>query len=186
MGRFRRTLRDGYLLERRRPSALRASEIETAVKILREGGAVDPQTARKELPRCKTVVFVRNNSKIVAVGAVKSPRPDYARRKRADSGYVFDENLCELGYIAVAKGHGGHDLSSPIVDALLARYKGDLFATTDKPKMKFVLGHRRFVQRGHEWRGDNAMLSLWMLEGRNQRAAYKNKEPGGAAAAARL
>jgi len=170
MGRSRTILPGDYVLERRRPSALTTAEIDAVVAILHQGGAVNPRSARQEMPQAKTVVLVRKDKAIVGVGAVKRPRPSYARQKQSDSGHSFDQDLCELGYVAVACGHRGHHLSSFIADALLARYYRDLFATTDKPEMKHVLKKRGFEQCGREWAGRGGELSLWLLERRAQNA----------------
>ena len=87
--------------------ALSAQEIASCVTVVREGCAVDPESAEQELPRAVTVALVRAGSEIVGVGAIKRPRSNYAAliADAAHSGFVFDTQMNELGYVAVLTVH---------------------------------------------------------------------------------
>jgi hypothetical protein len=147
-------------------SELSEADRAACMAILSEGGAVNVQTVAWELSRASVVATVRRDNVVVGVGTIKRERPDYASEKAESSGYVFDGNTLELGYIAVAKEHRHRGLSSLIVGTLIADCHDRLFATTDDPHMKKTLMHARFTQRGKEWDGQRGRLSLWIRDSR--------------------
>lgn len=107
---------------------------------------------------------MRLGNEIAGVGAIKRSRPNYVSDKAKKSQFDFDRETLELGYVAVDKNHQGHRLSYCIVEALLSRYSGRLFATTDHDGMKKALEHAGFKQKGFEWQGKRGKLSLWLKE----------------------
>ena len=144
--------------------ALSAQEIISCVTVVREGCAVDPERAELELPRAVTVALVRAGSEIVGVGAIKRPRPNYAAliANAVRSGFVFDTQMNELGYVAVLMVHRG-GRSGLIMDSLLGRFSGPLWATTSEELMKHSLSNRGFSQKGKEWLNpEGKRLSLWI------------------------
>ncbi len=140
-------------------------EIAACVKVLREGGALQyPRRAERELPQAIAVAILRAGADIVGVGAIKRPRPEYARPISSvkKSGFVFDPQMHELGYVAVLEAHRG-GRSSQIMNSLLARFRGPLWATTSELKMKHSLGNRGFERKGQEWPSRKGkLLSLWI------------------------
>jgi hypothetical protein len=104
------------------------------------------------------------DKQIVGVGTIKRERRDYAAGIAAKSGVDFPDETLELGYVAVAREHGGHHLSDCIVRALLKRYSGRLFATTYNEFMKDALIRAGFQNNGKEWKGRKHMLSFWQKE----------------------
>src|SRR5208282_2451824 len=180
---------DPYVVAARSGMELTEADRAACVAILTEGGAVDVRTAAWELPRASVVATVRRDNILVGVGAIKRERPDYASEKAELSGFEFDPNTPELGYVAVAKEHRERGLSRRIVGALTGDYHGRLFATTDDPYMKKTLGRARFMQRGKEWDGQRGRLSLWIrdsraevirslqLEIRDRISAFRSKLP---------
>ncbi len=143
------------------PSDLSSAEFAACVAVIKEGDAVDPDSAEAELPHAKVLAVARKRDDIVGVGAIKRPRPQYAARIAARSGYSFDPNTPELGYVAVDPKHKKHGLSHRIVAELLSKHEGPLFATTHHPRMKKTLEKPGFVQKGGEWKGRRGQLSLW-------------------------
>src|SRR5437899_1949028 len=112
-GRGRLTLMD-YLLESAPGSTLSKDVIEACISVIKEGCAVDSAQAAKYLPKAKVVAILRTEQEIVGVGAIKAPRPKYASEIAKDSGFSFDKNMPELGYVARRKSHSGNKLSEQI------------------------------------------------------------------------
>lgn len=141
---------------------LNAADLAACVAIVSEGRAVNPASARDELPRSLLVAVVRAEDAIVGVGAIKRARPPYAKKRAKLAGQEFPPETPELGYVAVASAHRGQAWSSKIVDKLLAAHAGPLWATTDDERMKHLLQKAGFVRRGKEWDGKRGRLSLWL------------------------
>ena len=154
-----------YVISACAGAELGESDLPACMRIIDEGEAVDIEAATENIPKALYVAIVRKNGEIVGVGAIKHRRPPYARAVASvrKSDYAFDENMHELGYVAVTKAHRGKQLSKRIVSELLERYAGPLFATTSNPAMKRTLDDAGFVQRGVEWEGQSGnRLSLWI------------------------
>ncbi len=147
------------------PEGVPEAELATCIAIIEAGEAVNPETAKRELPLARVLVIARSGGDIVGVGAIKQARPAYASGIAKKSKFAFDENTQELGYVAVCCKHRKRGLSKRIVAELLSRYDGGLFATTDHDGMKRTLGQAGFVTKGHEWEGERGQLSLWIREG---------------------
>lgn len=159
-------LPDGYTRELRLPPVrLTAAEFMAALDLLTAGEAVSVASAREEIPRAKALALVKKDGELVGIGTIKSERRWYAEDVQAaeKSGFKFDSDMLELGYVAVSAKHGGKHFSGRIVDALLSHYDGSLFATTDHARMKSTLANRGFVREGKEWEGQRGTLSLWLL-----------------------
>lgn len=146
-------------------SDLLQEEIAGCMVAIREGRALeDPQTAEEELPHAATVAILRCGENIIGVGAVKRPRPGYASgiASAQKSGFAFDSQMNELGYVAVLPAHRG-GRSGLIMNSLLERFSGSLWATTSEDLMKYSLANRGFAQKGKEWLNPTGKrLSLWI------------------------
>jgi hypothetical protein len=146
---------------------LSPEEIKGCINVLKEGGAVDITTAKRELPHTLILAMLKVGERIVGLGAIKCPRADYAKRiaNASHSGFSFDPRMHELGYVAVLKTNRGGQ-SGRIVDSLLETFEGALWATTFDDRMKSTLKHRRFTRRGKEWTSRNGkhQISLWIRE----------------------
>jgi GNAT superfamily N-acetyltransferase len=148
------------------PSDLSKQELGECIDLVASGNAVDPQSARRGLPKAVLIAVVRTDGKIVGVGAIKRTRPEYASDKAVRSGVTFCTTTLELGYVCVAADHQRKGLSGRIVESLTQRYTRPLFATTSSPAMKKTLRSVGFVKRGCEWEGNSGvMLSLWLKKG---------------------
>lgn len=149
------------------PSKLNHAEIEQCIAVIKEGEAVDVNSARKEIPLGMVAALVREGPQIVGCGFIKRKRSWYANGVIEHSGFEFDPNLHELGYVAVTSTHRGRRLSAALVGLLLATFsERPLFATTSRLEMKKTLERAGFVQRGKEWpnKAGDKMLSLWLLD----------------------
>ncbi len=60
------------------PSDLSEAELATCVAIIKNGDAVDPASAERELPLATALAIVRRGATIVGVGAIKRVRHKYA------------------------------------------------------------------------------------------------------------
>lgn len=143
------------------PGDLSSAELETCFAIIKEGGAVNTNTVKRDLPHSSLMAIARNRNEIVGVGVIKPARPRYAAKTARNSGVAFPLETLELGYVAVDDDHRGHGLSHRIVEVLLARHVGRLFATTDDEWMKKTLTKAGFVKKGNEWQGQRGTLSFW-------------------------
>ena len=140
-------------------------DLKESLSLLKEGKAVDVEIASNRLPEAIIAVIVRDNREIVGVGTIKAKRPKYASSIAKKSGYEFEPNVHELGYVVVKESHGNQGISKEIVQKLLdACEERPLFATTSRPYMKKTLEKNQFTQRGEEWAGDKEILSLWIAD----------------------
>lgn len=157
--------RADHLIETFANGSLSKGDLAQCLELLNNGGAVNVGTAADELRVAPLVAIHRDNGKIVAVGAIKGKRPDYAGGIAQKSKFRFDDQLHEIGYIAVAETHGNRGLSKAITSKLLADFtERPLFATTSNKRMMSSLTRAGFGQRGKEWDGRSPQLSLWMLD----------------------
>jgi len=156
---------DAYEVKASDPKLISEAELATCIAIIEAGEAVNPELAKGELPLARVLVIARSGGDIVGVGAIKRARPTYAAGRAKKSGFAFDKDTLELGYVAVCCKHRKRGLSKQIVAELLAKYNGRLFATTDHDGMKKTLGGSGFVKKGKEWEGERGQLSLWIREG---------------------
>jgi hypothetical protein len=147
------------------PASLTDGERAQIENVLRAGRAVHVPSAMSEIPFAPALAIARHDGKIVGVGAIKRPRPSYAKKKQNDAKCLFDAQTAELGYVAIDTDYRDQRLSGRIADKLLAAYSGPLFATTDDKKMKSTLGNRGFQQKGGTWEGERGILSLWLRDG---------------------
>jgi len=155
---------EGYEVKAGAGGNLSKSDIAVCVSIIGQGGAVDANSAKTELPSASVVVVAKRGKEIVGVGAVKRRRVHYAEARAKDSGVPLDPKTLELGYVAVDKKHRQKGLSHRIVAELLSQNEGTLFATTDCAHMKKTLAAAGFVRKGREWKGRRGQLSLWVKD----------------------
>jgi GNAT superfamily N-acetyltransferase len=149
------------------PGDLSEAEIKACIELVKKGNAVNPESAAQEIPQALTLAVVRVDNQIVGVGTIKQVRRQYALSVAGKSGVTFPSETPELGYVAVDPGHQTKGFSPRIVNALLTKHEGRLFATTSNTWMKSTLEKTGFVQKGREWksvRNEDAALSLWLKE----------------------
>jgi hypothetical protein len=146
------------------PRELTAADLAACVAVIKNGDAVDPDSAAAELPRANLLVIARWGDQVVGVGAIKRARPSYAARIADHSKVAFKPDTPELGYVAIDGNHQGRRLSHRLVAALISKHESPLFATTDSEYMKKTLAKAGFVQKGHEWEGKRSRLSLWIKD----------------------
>jgi len=142
------------------PADLSQSEFGTCVTLVRDGGALEVDCEAR-LRRAAHLAIARRADAIVAVGAIKEVRPDYAKKVSGRSKMEFPSETPELGYVAVDKDHRGRHLSDRIVAQLLSATAGSVFATTDDQFMKRALKKAGFAERGQSWDRQRGALSLW-------------------------
>jgi hypothetical protein len=156
---------NAYKIELRPPSALTPADLDALIAILKKDGAVNTVTTRQQLPHALALALASRGPSLVALGAIKQPRPNYTIGLRKHSGVAFDSATPELGYVAVASEHRGQGLSHSILSALLRAHLQPVFATTDSAAMKKTLVGAKFVQCGTSWKGKRGQLSLWISPG---------------------
>ncbi len=134
------------------------------LEVLKEGNAVNPEFAAAELPHAFLLAVARAGTAIVAVTAIKRPRPHYAYNIAKKSGFSFSPDLPELGYVAVREGHQGHDLGGRLMREILMEFgREPMFATTSHPAMMKHLKRSGFARFGKGWPAkDGKELTLWL------------------------
>lgn len=153
-----------YVLTSCAPNNLTDAELKACVSLVSHGGAVPRRFAEPGLRKASLLAVVRRGADIVAVGAIKRVRHDYAVRRAKLSGIRFPSGTPELGYVARSPAHRGRGFALRIVRALVSEHAGPLWATTDSAGMKDALGKAGFLRRGSEWTGARGQLSLWLKE----------------------
>jgi predicted GNAT family N-acyltransferase len=173
-------VKTSYEIELLAPEAIVETDLTACIRLLKQGGAVDIITARRELPLSASIVVARHRDAIVAVAAIKRARSQYAAEVATKSKESFSPHWQELGYVAVAREHQGNKLSKSVVERLLEGRSDDLWATTSHPGMKKTLLNYGFVNRGEEWRNAKGeSLSLWIREKKiDSTANREDKETG--------
>jgi GNAT superfamily N-acetyltransferase len=140
------------------------NDLRECVSLIASGDAVDPGTAEEHLPHCLFVVVKREGDQIVGVGAIKGQRPNYVRTIARRSGFEFDPQMHELGYVVVRESHRNRGISKAITEKLLALFEHPLFATTSNEHMERTLSQTGFARRGHSWKSHkDEDLHLWMI-----------------------
>ena len=154
---------DDYEIRLCAANDLSGTDLAACIELVTGGDAVNPATVKRDLPCSTRIAIVRKAGSVVGVGVIKPIRPRYAAGVSGKSKIVFDEDMPELGYVAVSRDHQGHGLSARIVGTLLTGTGKPLFATTSNARMKSTLTKAGFVQRGKEWKGRRGdQLSLWL------------------------
>jgi hypothetical protein len=139
-------------------------DVGPCIELLRQGDAVDPESARTELPRAAMIAILRDGAAIVGLGAIKRKRPQYTADVGRKSGFELEPDWHELGYVVTAATHGKRGISKAVTSKLLAEFAPrPLFATTSSAYMKKSLKAAGFHQKGSEWQGKKGQLSLWLL-----------------------
>jgi hypothetical protein len=149
-----------------RGGALSQEDVTACATLIAAGDAVDPDTAAEHLPHCLMVVVKRDGSQVVGVGAIKGQRPWYAKRiaSKEKSGFGFDPEMHELGYVVTRESHRNRGISKEITGRLLSLFMDlPLWATTSNQFMERTLVKRGFNQKGSSWKGKNGDdLRLWL------------------------
>lgn len=143
------------------PDELTPEELKRCMALIGDGGAVNPNTMKRDLPRSQVLAIARHHGQIVGVGVIKPVRKRYSAGIAVESGYSFPAETPELGYVSVDPTHQEHGLSHKIAELLVSQHPGRLFATTDSPRMKKTLADAGFRQKGGEWPGERGVLSFW-------------------------
>ena len=151
-----------YVLTTCTPSDLRKADLRACVSLVSAGGAVPRKFAEAGLEHATLLAVVRCGAHVVAVGAIKRVRHDYAARRARASHFAFPASTPELGYVARSPDHKGHGFAAQILSALTSQHTGPLWATTDLARMKAALGDAGFKRKGKEWTGARGRLSLWL------------------------
>ena len=155
------TLMDGYEVKACAPKELSHAELESCFAIIRDGGAVDVNTMKRDLPKSRVLAIAQIGDQIVGVGAIKPVRKPYAAKVAIGSGVEFPPDTLELGYVAVHSAHQNRGLSKRIVLVLVSSLSDRLFATTDQEWMRRTLPKVGFARKGKEWPEQRGMLSFW-------------------------
>jgi hypothetical protein len=143
---------------------LSPAELARCIKLVAEGDALDERYVKEGLPKARMVAVARRDGQIVGVGVIKGDSADHARTVARESKFAFAPETPELGYVSVDEDHKDQHLSTKLVEALLSRQSGPLYATTRSERIRHVLGKFGFAEKGDHWEGRKGKpkLSLWI------------------------
>jgi hypothetical protein len=86
-----------------RANMVQTKRLEEFISLVKSGGAVDPISIERKLPKAEFVAFIECSGKMVAAAAKKEPRAQYAERISRESGHHLPSDTPELGYVVVAE-----------------------------------------------------------------------------------
>jgi predicted GNAT family N-acyltransferase len=133
-------------------SQMTAQEIENCFSLLEQGKSVDMKSAKEIFPLCQTVALIVGNGAILACGAIKPLREDYAETIGEKSHYGVYLGF-ELGYVAVDSKFRGQGFARHTVKTLVREMEGSsLFAVTANSTMQKINLQCGFNKAGVEWK----------------------------------
>lgn len=146
-------------------------DLETIVRLVKSGGAVDEHFVRQGIRRAGAkVVLARIDNEMIGVAALKMPAASYRSGlgSAAKSGHPIppDQFPFELGYVAVSSRYEGRGIARTLIGKVIEQADGHgLFATTFNAAMKDTLLPRAGFERvGTSWLNDeNERLHLYTL-----------------------
>lgn len=141
-------------------------EFESAVK---EGGEVESAGLRDRLMSARALVLLREEKKLAAVAALKTPLAAYRTRVSQSAGVEFPAATYpfELGWVYVYPFARGRKYSQAVSSAALSKSDGrGVFATsrTDNAAMHATLTRLGFRPAGSAYRSQrgNQVLQLFL------------------------
>ena len=114
------------------PSECIAAELAEVASLVRAGGEVMEAGVERRIREAKALFLVRDGEGLVAVAALKNPRPTYRRSVFRKAAAEKDPKLFrhELGWVFVLPRSRGNGLSHALVNAAVANSMGTpIFAT---------------------------------------------------------
>ncbi len=134
------------------------------------GGEVERALLTPHIRRAHLLVCIHVGRRLVAVGALNNPPPQYREAITRDS-HGPDLCLCggEVGYVAVAKNFRGRGLGRRLTESLLKNCTGPLYATTRELNfpMHRILNAAGFRKTGQPWASNDRpgeSMVLWILK----------------------
>src|SRR3954447_17026910 len=118
---------------------LSPAELARCVKLVAEGDALDEHYVKDGLPKARLVAVARRDGQIVGVGVIKGDNAAHARTVARQSKFAFAPETLELGYVSVDEDHKDQHLSTKLVEALVSRQSGPMYATTRSDRIRHVL-----------------------------------------------
>jgi GNAT superfamily N-acetyltransferase len=146
------------------------NEVETFVRLVSSGGAVNEYFVRQGVKRPGSrFVFAELDGRTVGVAALKIPSNEYRSglqgATKANVSIPQKDYPFELGYVSVSSEHSGHGIARTMIERVLSLSDGKgIFATTSHPAMKEgLLPSFDFLLFGDAWvneAGDSLNLLL--------------------------
>lgn len=157
-------------LDLQKPGNIPERGMADIVRLVREGGEVDPHDLGRKLADCQAIATLQRGGPILATCAVKAARPGRNSAVSKWSGYPLGPDWNEFGYAAVASAEREAGKGRAVCKALLTEWQNSsLYATvrTDNGAMKHILELNHFQEVGaprKSQRQEGKLLSLWVRE----------------------
>lgn len=153
------------------PSECTAAELAEVASLVRAGAEVMEAGVERRIREAKALFLVRDGESLVAVAALKNPRPTYRRSVFRKAAAEKDPKLFrhELGWVFVLPRSRGNGLSHALVNAAVANSMGTpIFATcrVDNLAMHRPLLAAGFRRHGAEYESERGpyRLALFVCE----------------------
>jgi ribosomal protein S18 acetylase RimI-like enzyme len=149
----------------KQPSECSEDELAQFEALVLEGGEVTPQGLSERIKKAKNLIFVRDETSCIAIGALKRPNENYKNDvfQKAGVPKLLDGYPFEIGWIYAspsARGKGvGKAILKVIADIL---EESGCFATTrqDNEVMHHLFEQYSFLRLGNEYPSNNGNYHL--------------------------
>jgi|SRR5690349_8753502 len=138
-----------------RPSECSSAELAEICSLVRSGGEVMEAGVEQRIKEAKALFLVRDGEGLVAVAALKNPRPTYRASVFRKAAAKNDPKVFryELGWIFVVPSSRGKGLSHALVSAAVGDSMGaPIFATC---RVDNVAMHRSLLSAGFHRHGED-------------------------------
>ena len=133
------------------PNQCSEIEIDKFMKLVVEGGEVSKVGLRDRIKKAKNLIFIEQDLRCIAIGAVKVPNVDYKKKVFMKAGVTeVTKFKHELGWIYVTEAARGKGHGRNLVFSALRFIPGACFATTrkDNESMHKLLNEFEFSEAG--------------------------------------
>jgi predicted GNAT family N-acyltransferase len=136
------------------------------LKLIETGSQVDPEGLEERIMNAELIALLVDNDKIVTTATLKNPLISYRNKVFKSAGVDNDkENYKkEIGYIVTHPDYEGKKLCQQLLKEFIPDIDThNIFATTRKPSMSYILGKYGFKKSGITYNKD---LDLFTYNGK--------------------
>jgi GNAT superfamily N-acetyltransferase len=147
------------------PSNCSADELAQFEALVLEGGEVIPQGLSGRIKNAENLIFVRDDTSCIAVGALKRPNENYRNGvfKKAGVPQLIDGYPFEIGWIYASPAARGKGVGRAILNAIIDIVgKSGCFATTrqNNKVMHHLFEQYSFCRLGNDYPSENGNYRL--------------------------
>lgn len=149
----------------KQPNECSEDELAQFETLVLEGGEVIPQGLSGRIKNARNLIFVRDKSSFIAIGALKRPNENYKKDvfKKAGVPEFIDGYTFEIGWLYASPSARGKGVGKAILK-LIVNIIGEstCFATTrqNNEVMHHLFEQYSFVKLGNEYPSNNGNYHL--------------------------